>query len=154
VKAELVYVDLALSGGFDPTAVRGKVALARRGEIKFSEKASNLASAGAIGVVIFNSEAGAFQGALDTTVTLPTVSISREDGEQLLDRLNHAPVAVRLRVDADQQERSGINVVAAQPAAPHTVVIGAHYDSVSAGPGANDNGSGTAVLLELARLNA
>jgi aminopeptidase YwaD len=29
--------------------------------------------------------------------------------------------------------------------------IGAHYDSVEAGPGANDNASGTAAMLELAR---
>lgn len=34
------------------------------------------------------------------------------------------------------------------------VVIGAHYDSVSGSPGANDNGSGVAALLELARLFA
>lgn len=34
------------------------------------------------------------------------------------------------------------------------VVIGAHYDSVLGSPGANDNGSGVAALLELARLFA
>ena len=34
------------------------------------------------------------------------------------------------------------------------VVIGAHYDTVSGCPGANDNGSGVAALLELARLLA
>ena len=33
-----------------------------------------------------------------------------------------------------------------------TIVIGAHYDSAQGAPGANDNGSGTAALLELARL--
>lgn len=32
------------------------------------------------------------------------------------------------------------------------IVIGAHYDSVAHCPGANDNGSGVAALLELARL--
>ena len=32
------------------------------------------------------------------------------------------------------------------------VVIGAHYDTVSGSPGANDNGSGVAALLEMARL--
>jgi hypothetical protein len=31
------------------------------------------------------------------------------------------------------------------------VVVGAHYDSVAGSPGANDNGSGVATLLELAR---
>lgn len=36
------------------------------------------------------------------------------------------------------------------PAAP-TLVIGAHYDSYGTTPGANENGSGTAATLELAR---
>ena len=34
------------------------------------------------------------------------------------------------------------------------ILIGAHYDSVIGSPGANDNGSGVAVLLELSRLFA
>lgn len=34
------------------------------------------------------------------------------------------------------------------------IVVGAHYDSVSGCPGANDNGSGTAAVLEIARLMA
>jgi len=33
-----------------------------------------------------------------------------------------------------------------------TIVVGAHYDSVVGSPGANDNASGVAALLELARL--
>ena len=36
--------------------------------------------------------------------------------------------------------------------APEIVLAGAHYDSLSGSPGANDNGSGVAALLELARL--
>jgi Zn-dependent M28 family amino/carboxypeptidase len=37
-------------------------------------------------------------------------------------------------------------------AAGQTVVVGAHYDSAVGAPGADDNGSGVAALLELARL--
>ncbi len=36
--------------------------------------------------------------------------------------------------------------------ADEIIVIGAHYDSAPGTPGANDNGSGVAVLLELARM--
>jgi hypothetical protein len=46
------------------------------------------------------------------------------------------------------------NVIAEVRGARHPeelVVIGAHYDSVAGAPGANDNGSGVAALLELAR---
>lgn len=35
---------------------------------------------------------------------------------------------------------------------PGMVIVGAHYDSVAGAPGANDNGSGVAATLELARL--
>jgi hypothetical protein len=43
--------------------------------------------------------------------------------------------------------------VVIDPAAPDakTLVIGAHYDSAFEAPGANDNGSGTAGVIELAR---
>jgi Zn-dependent M28 family amino/carboxypeptidase len=43
-----------------------------------------------------------------------------------------------------------------EPAKPdaETIVIGAHYDSAQGTPGANDNGSGTASVLELGRLLA
>jgi Zn-dependent M28 family amino/carboxypeptidase len=34
------------------------------------------------------------------------------------------------------------------------LLVGAHYDSIMGGPGANDNGSGVAALLELSRLFA
>lgn len=47
------------------------------------------------------------------------------------------------------------NVEAELPGGGHAdeiVVVGAHYDSVAGAPGANDNGSGVAALLELARL--
>lgn len=36
--------------------------------------------------------------------------------------------------------------------AAETLVVGAHYDSARGAPGANDNGSGTAAVIELARL--
>ncbi|MBW7948569.1 MAG: M28 family peptidase [Pseudorhodoplanes sp.] len=37
---------------------------------------------------------------------------------------------------------------------PETIVIGAHYDSARGTPGANDNATGTAAVIELARLLA
>jgi len=36
----------------------------------------------------------------------------------------------------------------------HVIVVGAHYDSIDTGPGANDNGSGVAATLELASVFA
>lgn len=50
--------------------------------------------------------------------------------------------------------RNLIAEVPGQSAAREIVLVGAHYDTVMGSPGANDNGSGVAALLELARLLA
>lgn len=50
---------------------------------------------------------------------------------------------------------SNIEVLLPGVARPdEAIVIGAHYDTVSGSPGANDNGTGVAALLELARRSA
>jgi len=59
------------------------------------------------------------------------------------------------KVRRDEYEVDGqgcSNIEAELPgASPEIVLIGAHYDSVPGAPGANDNGSGVAALLALAR---
>jgi Zn-dependent M28 family amino/carboxypeptidase len=57
----------------------------------------------------------------------------------------------------DVDDRSVRNIeVAIEPSnaakARGTIVVGAHYDSFGNAPGANDNGTGTAAVLELSRL--
>lgn len=49
------------------------------------------------------------------------------------------------------------NIIAERPGDPQAgqiILVGAHYDTVLGSPGANDNASGVAALLELARLLA
>jgi aminopeptidase YwaD len=154
IQGPLIYVDLGRDGDFEPNSVRGKVALARRGEIRFSDKVSNLAEAGAAAVVIFNNEPGIFAGSLAKLGEVPTVALSRDDGDRLLALLQRGTVTVQLKVEAEVGERIGLNVIGTKATGPSTVVIGGHYDSVRAGPGANDNASGTATFLELARVIA
>ena len=56
------------------------------------------------------------------------------------------------RDEYEVQGKSCHNLEAELPgASPEIVLIGAHYDSVFGAPGANDNGSGVAALLALAR---
>lgn len=49
----------------------------------------------------------------------------------------------------DTLDMSGEDIVARVGSGKKRVVVGAHYDAVEGSPGANDNGSGVAVLLEL-----
>lgn len=151
VAGPLVDAGLGRPSDLAGRDLRGAVALIRRGEITFAEKARNAAAAGAVGAVVFNQEPGLFNGAMDEAAPIPVVALGGEEGAALLGRLAAAPLTTTLRVDASLVESSSQNVVARLPGGgEETLVVGAHYDSVAAGPGANDNASGVAVALELA----
>lgn len=154
IEGELVDVGLGRSGDFSDGAVRGRIALIERGEIRFGEKIENVARAGAAGAIIYNNQPGNFSGNLGTPSGLPAVSIAQEEGQALSAQLRGGPLTARLTVDAVLDQRTARNVVGTKPGGPQTIVIGGHLDSVPAGPGGNDNASGTAVMLELARVLA
>jgi aminopeptidase YwaD len=153
-EGELVAVGLAREGDFDPAQVSGKVALAQRGEILFSAKVANLEAAGAKAVVVYNNQPGRIAGSLTSPSRVPVVTISGEDGERLAERVRSGPESARVSVTAAMADHAGQNIIASSGNGPRRVVIGAHFDSVAAGPGANDNGSGTVTVLELARVAA
>jgi hypothetical protein len=49
-------------------------------------------------------------------------------------------------------ELHGVNILAVKPGEDaEAILVGAHHDTVTGSPGADDNGAGVAVLLELAR---
>jgi len=78
--------------------------------------------------------------------------------EKTLAGLGHAPAAQRYPVPESElvsrpAEVRNIEVeLRGSARASEIVIVGAHYDSVIGAPGANDNGSGVAAVLELARL--
>lgn len=152
VESQLVDVGLGRAQDIDPASLQGHIALIRRGEIRFSDKITNVAEAGAIGAVIDNSEPGGFIGSLTGAAAIPSIGISQEDGRTLRRELALGPPEVRLLVDGGSTEMSASNVSAVKAGSGDGIVIvGGHIDSVPAGPGANDNGSGTAVVTELGR---
>ncbi|MBQ4584583.1 MAG: leucine-rich repeat protein [Clostridia bacterium] len=62
--------------------VTGKIALVKRGDTTFEEKAQAAQKAGAIGVIVFNNTSGEIRMNVGT-VSIPVCSISQEDGEVL-----------------------------------------------------------------------
>jgi Zn-dependent M28 family amino/carboxypeptidase len=136
---------------------RGSVALIRRGTCPFQAKVENAARAGAVGVVIMNEgvdgRTDAFSGRLSEPVAIPVVGVSYEYGRSLeIAARTDDAAAVRLAVNAVTGKRPTRNVLAdtAVNADGPLIVVGAHLDSVPEGPGINDNGSGTAAVLEAA----
>lgn len=151
VTAPLVAVpNVGRSGDFARVNLKGAIALVRRGEIPFGEKAKNAADAGAIAVVIVNNQPGNVSGTLNREVKIPVMALSQQEGNTLMNA--GSTVTATLAVNASQQTVTGRNVIAHLPDVTQPkVLLGGHYDSVSGSPGANDNASGTAVVLDVAR---
>lgn len=128
---------------------------AEAGAIHPSGMVTNAARAGAAGaVIITNQPEGIVVRTLGNRSPIPAVGISQEDGRRLVAAMRERSLRLRLTVERLFEIRSSENVVAIREGAvrpSETVVVGAHYDSVPGSPGANDNASGVAVVLEVAR---
>ncbi|HQD67598.1 MAG TPA: M28 family metallopeptidase [Ornithinibacter sp.] len=133
----------------------GNIALVQRGTCSFGLKAANAQAAGASAVIIFNqgndpTREGLIVGTLlpdGAGTTIPVVGASFAAGEALSTPGSTAYINV-----PEPELITQTNVIAQSKwGNPSNVVMaGAHLDSVQAGPGINDNGSGSAAILEVA----
>jgi Zn-dependent M28 family amino/carboxypeptidase len=169
VTGNVIPVDLALTGarastsGCEAADFAGlnfsgpnDIALIQRGGCNFAFKALNAEAAGAEAVIIFNQgdasagdRFGLIVGTLggENVVGIPVVGASFAQGQAL------AAAGSTAQVKVDFLTRHSFNVIAelAGRNNDNVVMAGAHLDSVPAGPGINDNGSGSAALLEIAQ---
>ncbi len=128
----------------------GKIAVVRRGACTFEIKHLNAAAAGAVAVLIANNTAGPLTNVtLGNPGVVPTAGVSQADGTTLFG-LDGQTATVEL--DYEVVTRTQRNVIAQTRTGrtDNVVMAGAHLDSVEVGPGINDNGTGSAGLLEVA----
>ncbi|WP_244907145.1 M28 family peptidase [Rathayibacter caricis] len=135
--------------GLDAT---GKVALVSRGTCSFAEKSAAAGAAGASAVIIYNNApAEPLNGTLGAPdeAYVPSVGITLEEGQALLAAL---PTSATLVLEQTTTDTDTFNILAETAGGDHdnVVMLGAHLDGVPEGPGINDNGSGSATLLETA----
>ncbi|MDR6226012.1 M28 family peptidase [Desmospora profundinema] len=154
-------VDAGLGGESDfPDDTAGKVALIRRGEYTFYDKARNAEEAGASGVILYDHADALVPPSPSlggNDVSIPVVAVTKKDGEALLEAMQSDDVTVSLFIQALGNQTSQNVMAIKKPKGKKgkdadIVYVTAHYDSVPYSPGANDNASGTGVLLELARI--
>jgi Zn-dependent M28 family amino/carboxypeptidase len=129
---------------------RGHIALVMRGDCSFKAKEALAVEYGAVALLVVNNEAsGLVAGTLDQPADIPVLGLSNEAG-RLLDQSGSA--VFKVQVQAEVEVAYTQNVIASSPggSAKDVVVSGSHLDSVPAGPGINDNGSGSATNLEMA----
>jgi Zn-dependent M28 family amino/carboxypeptidase len=169
VTAPLTAVDLVLPPTSAPSSTSGceagdfagfpagSVALIQRGTCDFAVKALNAQAAGASAAIIFNEGQDGRQETLSGTLgearpAIPVIGTSFAIGADLAARTSAGPTVVHVATDTLITRQTSFNVIAETPGgrADRTVVVGAHLDSVLEGPGINDNGSGTATVLEIA----
>lgn len=141
-------------------------------EEAIKNKAKQAAEKGATAFIVYNSSSiqdGLRFNAKDRSeqLAIPVVYVTGKARKQHLED-ESATLDLRLKVDIGDKKRTGHNVVGyLNNNAPYTVVFGAHYDHLGYGEdgnsmlrngeklihnGADDNASGTAALIELARL--
>lgn len=167
VTAPVTAVDVNLEGdrastsGCEPGDFTGfpagNIALIQRGSCDFAVKAANAAAAGASGVIIFNQgndvpgddRFGVVLGTLGAPgIPVPVVGTSFAIGAQFL---GTSGLTVRIALQTHEETVNTFNVLAdTSGRTDRTVLVGAHLDSVAEGPGINDNGSGSAAILETA----
>ncbi|HYZ67907.1 MAG TPA: M28 family metallopeptidase [Mycobacterium sp.] len=136
---------------YDGLPVRGAVVLVDRGKCPFGDKQVAAAERGAVALIVANNTDGDQSGATlgaQTNVTIPVVSVSKADGA----RLRAQPATATIKLNAGVRTEKTRNVLAQTKtgSTQNVVMVGAHLDSVPAGPGINDNGSGVAAVLETA----
>jgi Zn-dependent M28 family amino/carboxypeptidase len=136
---------------YDGLPVAGAVVLVDRGKCPFGDKQTVAAERGAVALIVANNEDGDEMGGTlgeKTDVQIPVISVTKATGA----RLRAAPGTTTIKLNAGVRDERTRNVIAQTKtgSTANVVMVGAHLDSVPAGPGINDNGSGVAAILETA----
>lgn len=162
VRGEVVDVRAGAAADY-PADVTGKILLVDYVAAEREALVATAVASGAAAVVLLPADlveprrASAFSptlpGSATTPVPIPVVGVAQAQKHRLRERLAKG----RLRLTVTTAAHRGLtshNVIAERPGrtAGPVVMVSAHYDTVIGAPGANDDGSGTVLCLELARV--
>jgi aminopeptidase YwaD len=135
------------------------------------DKAVEFAGKGASAVIVYNTGTGndelKFEGKEKTeSLKIPVLFVTKEAAKKYLSD-NSSSLEIKFKVAIGDKKREGHNVTGyIDNGAANTIIIGAHYDHLGYGEdhnslwtgtpaiynGADDNASGTAAVIELARM--
>jgi Zn-dependent M28 family amino/carboxypeptidase len=136
---------------YDGLPVAGAVVLVDRGKCQFGVKQAVAAERGAVALIVANNEDGDEMGGTlgeKTDVKIPVISVTKATGERL--RAEPGPTTIKLNAGVRNERTRNVIAQTKTGSTANVVMVGAHLDSVPAGPGIDDNGSGVAAVLETA----
>ncbi|NYF25487.1 M20/M25/M40 family metallo-hydrolase [Sporosarcina sp. JAI121] len=159
---ELVDAGHGLKADYKKLDVADKIVLVEVADTPFKELVLSASDAGAQAIILYfpdGLEVNKWSlGREGFEEFIPALALTYEEGTNLLDFIKSgksANAAVSIK-GARIETAASQNLIATKSPVSETdddiVIIGAHYDSVDKAPGASDNASGTAVVLELARM--
>ncbi|MEX1157198.1 MAG: M20/M25/M40 family metallo-hydrolase [Chloroflexota bacterium] len=158
-----VGFDDGQNGGCDATDfdgfVQGTIALAPPGSCFRRQVVLNAVAAGAVALVVSYPQYAQGEPRRPTLLSpdgidIPVLSATGEVGETLQTAAEDGS-QVHISVTTEIGQAMVHNVIAeSHGIAERVVMLGGHLDGVHDGPGINDNGSGPAALLEIARVLA
>jgi Zn-dependent M28 family amino/carboxypeptidase len=152
-------VAMLAGSGCDPAdfeeVPEGAVAVSLEGGCLRRDQALNASAAGVAALVVGYPDRGPGEifrpTLLDAAgIEVPVLSVTGEAVEAL-EAAAQAGEPARVATRTELAPSTTRNVIAQAGAGPRVVMVGAHLDSVLDGPGINDNGSGVAAALEIAR---
>ena len=141
-------------------------------ESKIQQYSADAAKKGATALVIYNSDVTAAQLAFDgkdnsPLSKIPVLYLTKAASAKYLKDLSES-LETKIKVELGEKKRKGHNVIGyIDNGAVNTIIIGAHFDHLGHGEdgnsmlrndvsqihnGADDNASGTAALIELAKM--
>ena len=153
----------------NPEKVKNKIALVYLGTLPGSkagtptlhrsEKTAIATKYGAKGIIVINT---ADKGVLLTgtasvtgkLIPIPAVCVGKEDGMQLKNKLNEAPLFAHINMTNHSGMIKARNVIASIKGSSipnEKIVVGGHLDSWDLATGAMDNGIGSFSVLDMAR---
>lgn len=162
----LMSLDLGESDDLPEDEIDGKVIHLLFGNLnlgdvqvvlRLQDQVNRLAESGAVAVVLSRKlgERTPYRPLFGVDSKIPALIISGDQGRQI-EQLATGQGELIASMKIDIEALDSRNVIAElRGTGDDLVVVGAHYDTVpQAGVGANDNASGTAVLLSLAKVLA
>ncbi|MEV0606210.1 M28 family peptidase [Polymorphospora rubra] len=155
-------IDVGAGTAADFTAdVSGKIVLVNYVAAQREQLAARAVAAGAVGLIFLPTDgieprrASAFSPSMPTPLAIPVVGVAQAQKHRLRALLATGPLTLTIATTAHRGLTSH-NVLAERRgrsgAGGPVVMVSAHYDTVIGAPGANDDGSGTVLCLELARV--
>ena len=142
------------AGDYQAGVARGGIAVVDDTGCSVVDKQNAAAAAGAAALVVVSSPTrngsppALFETGYYDRLTIPVAVANADTGAAM----RRATAPVRLLLDGKTVKVKSRNILAqTKTGSPRNVVmVGAHLDSPSVGPGMNDNGSGVAAVLETA----